>query len=1264
MVLCSTRKTEGRSQDWGTSPCCGPNCLRRNCKWLNTFIVGTLVCLLITTRQFPETSPSINVSHHIHSPASFFDIIEYDRFLFPFHNIQGADGLQYVTIEWANYTFQHGLSRQHIVDPFGVSAKFHRRYVSEYAVDDPLQQQRQLQAYEPVLTAISADGALTGILAHHCPMQDRLEEDNLENKPVADPLVPRNYICFIELRVYDNKKGQFLGRYDYALPGKDTRIMGFSLHAPEEGATRLSQYRLTMLSWNRYPADYEVCRCKDDTGCILEPWSAVCHRNQFSLAKSDVYVWSSWIGLCHRRRKECDLSLCVEDCSHITIPTNSRWSCTPAADAADCWEVPAIPGTLGGRASVAAVWLEPTEAPQDLDKEFKRPTQPWQNSIILYPDNPYFNRAHMFKCSQGGKAAHRGIFQVDVGATFENTRFPRTARVLRSCSLREYEDGSPPTILELPAGEGACGGCESWGVVTDTRCTGFTSWCVASYGSRTPGIYLNGKFEREGTMFLNTWDLAGYASRELGDYRYANLRAAQVFSVESSTGDNSFTSLMFDIFYVIDFLTPSHHMRWGPVAMSELRVARCQQKEENMRVSFTLLKHDTLRRAWAPEILNLQAFKEISGVVIFSEDTIEQTSSFMIYNQETLGIASTFDTVISPVASLATGSRSYGNRWVKATGSGANSLSPAAAVRLGQMTPIDNEVTGGQIWAGPRFTDELSKKPRHALAMTAQLLKTCSHSRLEPTFETAPCVETCHKGLVFKLLDGAETEPSCKTFARHGQLVLFPCSNGNCSYVPFKLPQPASESFTSAVLSAAVDKNVLTSGPTFAGNTSTSSTFHFEGLADVWEIIAVFERKVSQQRDDLFFIFHHTKGQEAVRLKGGIGGDLAVPLAGPLQKGLYEAKDGAVYKWSEMDVRGVRSISVRYRTKGDYPATLREIQLKGKVENCPSHGFFADSSCPLVEFRPTSVEELDCQGEWGEWSMCDYQCRSTRFFTIKRKPRLGGKPCLLFEKRPCEGRPFCDTRHYRHNDGHYIGPDILLQNKRRDCKTHLSEWSDCVNCRQLRYTHIIMHAALDGNACPEERFEMRFCNPACEQWFLQGAASTPAPVTTKWTTRSTRRTTRVFTRTTSTKEGPATLGGMAWYYIVAIAAINLCVVLTILGTAWCMVQRRHKKLSDEMQQQESRELAEAEEEARRAEASALAAQMAASRATTDINPLKGRPSARHEERDVTIHFTKYSSATFKQRANNTKKRKSRKHNVEAAVLRAPCSREDLFEPLP
>ncbi|KYF42984.1 hypothetical protein TGARI_362800 [Toxoplasma gondii ARI] len=257
------------------------------------------------------------------------------------------------------------------------------------------------------------------------------------------------------------------------------------------------------------------------------------------------------------------------------------------------------------------------------------------------------------------------------------------------------------------------------------------------------------------------------------------------------------------------------------------------------------------------------------------------------------------------------------------------------------------------------------------------------------------------------------------------------------------------------------------------------------------------------------------------------------------------------------------------------------------------------------------------------------------------------------------GRPFCDSSHHLPNGEHYIGPDILKKSKRRDCKTHQSVWSACVNCRQLRYTHIIMHAALDGKPCPKERFEMRFCDPACEMWFTGGISSTRAPSTTAWSTRSTLRTTQVFTRNTTTTKEPLMIGGMPWYFIVAIAVANAGLLLVILGTAWCVLQRRHRQLSIILQMQESRELAEAEEKAHNAEALAAAAKEAA-RANVEGTPLASQPEAQ----STTIKLTGTSPVHLKQRGWKTKDKRGKQHTSDAPVLRTPASKEEFFEPVP
>lgn len=281
--------------------------------------------------------------------------------------------------------------------------------------------------------------------------------------------------------------------------------------------------------------------------------------------------------------------------------------------------------------------------------------------------------------------------------------------------------------------------------------------------------------------------------------------------------------------------------------------------------------------------------------------------------------------------------------------------------------------------------------------------------RFSPPTARAPCLEVCHKGVTFELElgDGQAADPECTSFGPSGQLAVFPCSGDRCSYVSFRRPQLPSGAYDAAVLAAAVDRNIVTAGPTFEGNATSSATFHFEGVADVWEILIIFERRVSQRAADLYIVFYHTDSKEAVRLKGSLGGELPVPLVEGRQRGLHEAKSGAIYRWSDMDLRGITAVSVRYRPVDGVPATVREIQIKGRSQRCPPHGFFAPADCEQMEVSVKKLTELDCQGDWGEWSMCDHTCRRTRFFTMRREALPGGMPCVLFEKTPCSGRQDC-----------------------------------------------------------------------------------------------------------------------------------------------------------------------------------------------------------------------------------------------------------------
>ncbi|PHJ16930.1 transmembrane protein [Cystoisospora suis] len=1192
-----------------------------------------------------------------------------------------AEAFEYVTVEWLNHRLHEGLSRQHFLW-VGEKPVYRRRFVNEYDMPEDTNP-KEFYAYEPLLTAVSPDGHITAILSHHCPRQDRLEEENMEEegRPVSE-IKPRDYRCTVHVQVYKNAPFTFYFRWEFLLPGADMRIIGFSLQGSLKGG--VPAYHITFLGWHRLEQTDTVCTCtsREPFCAQVITSSSECYKWNYNTEPGHQFKWPTNFPLCvYGSQPQCRNLICNTSCHTLNL-TGGVWKCS--GESGECYSPPMIPGIPQGRVGVASVELVTATGTVDLSGKFSSQKEAPRSLIALYPDNPFVNRISTDVCEDKETSArHRAFVKLDVASDAHAQLAGQTvSRVVRTCYVGELSTTAPFKLINTSLPENTCGGCEALGVWTSQACEEVYVWCVQSYGSRTPGLYIDLGRSAPGFLFLSTRDLAGYETTVGGDVRFANLRNAEVFpGAEAKT-----IGLRFDVIYVLDFFTPSEHFRWGPVAMSELRVVRGHARlgEKNLaevlRKEYRIWSHQTIRRAWAPELLNVQAFKQSEKITIAFDNALEGTTSLFTYDQEQSLTVTSFDTVIGPTGANALGSRSYGNSWRRPYLFDKVKAHPGLALRLGQMVPLENEVTGGGIWTGPLFTTAEAKKPASALLMTAVLAEVCKQARFSPSTARASCLEVCHKGVTFELEVGEEqaADPECDSLGPSGQLAVFPCSGDRCSYVSFRRPQLPSGPYDAAVLTAAVDRNIVTAGPTFEGNATSSATFHFEGVADVWEILIIFERRVTQRAADLYIVFYHKDSKEAVRLKGSLGGELPVPLVEGRQRGLHEAKSGAIYRWSDMDLRGITAVSVRYRPVEGVPATVREIQIKGRSQRCPPHGFFAPADCEQMEVSVKKLTDLDCQGDWGEWSMCDHTCRRTRFFTMRREALPGGVPCVLFEKTPCSGPPFCDTRHLQKSGATSgLSEDILQPSKKRDCRIQQGEWSDCSNCRQIRYTHVLMEAALDGAPCPTERAETRFCNFACESQF-EPQVSTQAPFTTRSQVRPSTRTTQTFTRTTATTAPPVLIAGLPWYYVVGLIATNVGVLLLIITLTCCLMRRRHQRLYQQLIQQAERELGAAEHEAAEAEKEAQAAvAAAAAAAVTDPGkeaaenlPPSGTTAGDGRQLPSAEEVVNTSPESLLRPLKKRRGRKSRQQQRKSdpqhfiGQLSAPRSKEDMFEPEP
>lgn len=99
---------------------------------------------------------------------------------------------------------------------------------------------------------------------------------------------------------------------------------------------------------------------------------------------------------------------------------------------------------------------------------------------------------------------------------------------------------------------------------------------------------------------------------------------------------------------------------------------------------------------------------------------------------------------------------------------------------------------------------------------------------------------------------------------------------------------------------------------------------------------------------------------------------------------------------------------------GNWSVGVLEIRLHSTpLLACAGGGFLGNQEdCEAPVMLPSSLEALDCQGEWEDWSICDVSCTRMRQFNVVSPPKRGGRPCPSHELEPCTGnreRPYADA---------------------------------------------------------------------------------------------------------------------------------------------------------------------------------------------------------------------------------------------------------------
>ncbi|CDJ28482.1 uncharacterized protein EMH_0001500 [Eimeria mitis] len=183
-------------------------------------------------------------------------------------------------------------------------------------------------------------------------------------------------------------------------------------------------------------------------------------------------------------------------------------------------------------------------------------------------------------------------------------------------------------------------------------------------------------------------------------------------------------------------------------------------------------------------------------------------------------------------------------------------------------------------------------------------------------------------------------------------------------------------------------------------------------------------------------------------------------------------------------------------TAGAWAVNILEVRLQSTPSlPCTGGGFFdGDKDCETAPQNPSSLEALDCQGEWGDWSICDSTCTRMRQFSVTSPPKKGGRPCLPYEVEPCTGSGMCSIPSSESRILNSFAPrqkDVQGSSatwreqgseptgSSTNCASTLSPKSQCVLCRTLQTHQVTRQAAGEGERCPEERFVLEYCDANC-----------------------------------------------------------------------------------------------------------------------------------------------------------------------------------------
>ncbi|CDJ56966.1 hypothetical protein, conserved [Eimeria maxima] len=155
--------------------------------------------------------------------------------------------------------------------------------------------------------------------------------------------------------------------------------------------------------------------------------------------------------------------------------------------------------------------------------------------------------------------------------------------------------------------------------------------------------------------------------------------------------------------------------------------------------------------------------------------------------------------------------------------------------------------------------------------------------------------------------------------------------------------------------------------------------------------------------------------------------------------------------------------------EGKWAVDILEIRLQSTPSlPCAAGGFSdMDKGCEVPLETPSSLDSLDCEGDWEDWSICDTSCTRTRRFRVTALPKEGGIPCVTHEVEPCTGGGLCSISGSAKN----ILRGSLRQQKDSEsstpgsstnCASTLSSKSQCVSCLTTYLVEFIQGGLLGG----------------------------------------------------------------------------------------------------------------------------------------------------------------------------------------------------------